>query len=172
MIKAYTTRVGSGPMPTEFEPVFGDKFRKWANEFGATTGRPRRCGWFDVPAVRRSIQIGDVTEIAVTNLDQYDRLEQLQICVGYEYQGRRVDIMPFGIEDGQVTPIYESIPGWNSSTEQAKEYEDLPAKAQAYIERLEELMDRPIRTISVGPGRLMTIRRQEQYFAPLTAITV
>ncbi len=170
VIKAYATRVGSGPMPTEFEPVFGDAFRKWANEFGATTGRPRRCGWFDLPAVRRSIQIGDITEIAVTNLDQYDRLDELKICVGYEFEGRRVDIMPIGLEDGQATPIYESMPGWNSSTAGARQYTDLPANARAYLERLEELMGRPIRTVSVGAGRMMTIRRQDQFFEPLAAV--
>lgn len=151
-------------MPTEFEPVFGDAFRKWANEFGATTGRPRRCGWFDAPAVRRSIQVADVSEIAVTNLDQYDKLDEMQICVAYEYEGRRVDKMPFGVENGQLKPIYESMEGWNSSTSGCTSYDELPAQAQAYLERLEVLMGRPISTVSVGPGRSMTIRRQERFF--------
>lgn len=169
VIKAYTTRVGSGPMPTEFEPVFGDAFRKWANEFGATTGRPRRCGWFDAPAVRRSIQIGDISEIAVTNLDQFDKLEELQICVAYEYKGKKLDKMPFGIEDGQAKPVYESMPGWNSSTNGVTEYQNLPAQARDYLERLEELLGRPVSTVSVGPGREMTIRRQDRFFQPFGA---
>jgi len=169
VIKAYTTRVGSGPMPTEFEPVFGDAFRKWANEFGATTGRPRRCGWFDAPAVRRSVQVADVSEIAVTNLDQFDRLEALQICVAYEYEGKRVERMPFGVEDGQLTPIYESMPGWNCKTTDVTAYADLPVQARDYLERLEDLLGRPIATVSVGPGRMMTIRRQDRFFKMATA---
>ena len=166
VVKAYTTRVGEGPMPTEFEPVFGDAFRKWANEFGATTGRPRRCGWFDVPAVRRSIQLADLTELAVTNLDQYDTLEELKICVGYQYKGKRVDIMPFGLENGEAEPILESMPGWKSSTVGITNYDDLPAQARNYLQRLEELLGRRIATVSVGPRRMMTIRRDETYFKP------
>jgi adenylosuccinate synthase len=166
VMKAYTTRVGEGPMATEFEKEFGDKFRNWAGEFGATTGRPRRCGWFDAPALRRTVQVSGATEIAVTNLDQFDTLEEIQICTAYIYNGKRIEIFPFGIDkDDKIEAIYETMPGWKTSTKEITEYEDLPSEARAYLRRLEQLLGVNIATISVGPKRLTTIRRQSVFFA-------
>jgi len=165
VIKAYTTRVGEGPMPTEFEREFGDAFREWAGEFGATTGRPRRCGWFDVPAVRRSLQLADASELALTNLDQLDRLDEIKICVEYESAGKRVGMFPFGVERSEeLKPVYETLPGWRRSIQEAAVFEELPPQARAYIQRLEHLLGVTIATVSVGPRRAKTIRRQGSFF--------
>lgn len=157
--KAYTTRVGSGPFPTELDCEIGAYLGEKGHEFGATTGRKRRCGWFDAVAVRHANRINSVTGICLTKLDVLDGLKTVKICVGYQdAQGNPVPGMPYDAEgwDG-VEPIYEEMPGWSESTVGAKTLAELPAAARAYINRLEELVKAPIDIISTGPDRVETI---------------
>ncbi|MSQ59479.1 MAG: adenylosuccinate synthase [Betaproteobacteria bacterium] len=156
--KAYTTRVGSGPFPTELDDAIGTQIRVRGKEFGATTGRPRRCGWFDAAALRRSIQINGVSGLCVTKLDVLDGMEALRIGVGYEANGNTYQLPPVGAEAlEECTPIYEEIPGWTDSTVGVKEYSKLPAPARHYLKRLEEVCGVPIDLISTGPDRDETI---------------
>jgi adenylosuccinate synthase len=156
--KAYTTRVGSGPFPTELDDATGAQIRVRGKEFGATTGRPRRCGWFDAAALRRSIQINGVSGLCVTKLDVLDGMEALRIGVGYEANGQTYQLPPVGAEAlEECEPIYEEIPGWTDSTVGVKEYSKLPAPARHYLKRLEEVCGVPIDLISTGPDRDETI---------------
>lgn len=156
--KAYTTRVGSGPFPTELDDDVGKAIAKRGNEFGATTGRPRRCGWFDAAALRRSIQINGVSGLCVTKLDVLDGMESLQIGMGYRANGKSYDLLPVGAELlAECEPIYEEIPGWKDSTVGVKTYDGLPEAARRYLKRLEEVCDVPIDLISTGPDRDETI---------------
>lgn len=156
--KAYTTRVGSGPFPTELDDAIGTQIRVRGKEFGATTGRPRRCGWFDAAALRRSIQINGVSGLCVTKLDVLDGMEALRIGVGYEANGNTYQLPPVGAEAlEECTPIYEEIQGWTDSTVGVKEYSKLPAPARHYLKRLEEVCGVPIDLISTGPDRDETI---------------
>jgi len=156
--KAYTTRVGSGPFPTELDDDIGKRIAKRGNEFGATTGRPRRCGWFDAAALRRSIQINGVSGLCVTKLDVLDGMESLQIGVGYRANGRSYELLPVGAEAlAECEPIYEEIPGWSDSTVGVKHYDKLPQAAQRYLARLQEVCGVPIDIISTGPDRDETI---------------
>ncbi len=162
--KAYTTRVGSGPFPTELydavdklDPV-GKHMATRGHEFGATTGRARRCGWFDAAALKRSIQINGVSGLCVTKLDVLDGLEEMKICTGYKIDDRFSDILPVGADDlAQCQPVYETMPGWSDSTVGIKTLEGLPAAARAYIKRMEELCGVPVDMISTGPEREETI---------------
>jgi len=162
--KAYTTRVGSGPFPTELDDAVGRQLASRGNEFGATTGRPRRCGWFDAAALRRSIQINGVTGLGVTKLDVMDGMESVRIGVGYSLNGVRSDILPVGAEelDG-CEPIYEEVPGWKESTVGLVRYEQLPAAARDYLKRIEEICSVPIDIISTGPDREQTIVRRHPF---------
>lgn len=156
--KAYTTRVGSGPFPTELFDDCGAHLAKKGHEFGATTGRPRRCGWFDAVGLRHAIQINSVSGICLTKLDVLDGLEEIKVCVGYKTQNGEVTRPPLdgaGYED--IEPIYETLPGWSESTLGAKTLEDLPENARAYIRYLEEKIEAPIDIISTGPDRVETI---------------
>ncbi|MFO1319920.1 MAG: adenylosuccinate synthase [Burkholderiales bacterium] len=156
--KAYTTRVGSGPFPTELDDDVGRRIASRGNEFGATTGRPRRCGWFDAAALRRSVQINGVSGLCVTKLDVLDGMESLQVGVGYRVDGERFDILPVGAESlAQCEPIYEEVPGWNDSTVGVKRFEDLPASARSYLKVMESVCGVPIDLISTGPDREETI---------------
>jgi adenylosuccinate synthase len=156
--KAYTTRVGGGPFPTELEDDVGRHLATRGNEFGATTGRARRCGWFDAAALRRSIQINGVSGLCVTKLDVLDGVETLQIGVGYRIGDQRIDILPVGAESlAQCEPEYEEIPGWSESTVGVRDYEQLPENARRYLRRLEEICGVPIDLISTGPDRDETI---------------
>jgi adenylosuccinate synthase len=156
--KAYTTRVGSGPFTTELHDDIGKHIAKVGNEFGATTGRPRRCGWFDAVALRRSAQINSLTGLCITKLDVLDALETIKICIGYEYDGKTIDMPPIGAEAfARCKPIYEEHPGWQTSTVGVKEYKDLPGKACDYLDRLAEVTGVPIDIISTGPDRVETI---------------
>lgn len=158
VVKSYTTRVGVGPFPTEFPEKLQEKIRAKGNEFGATTGRPRRCGWFDAVLARRSIEINGIDGIAVTKLDVLDGEEKLKICVGYKYRGKKLDYFPTLLRIMEkVEPIYEELPGWKESTKDAKNFEDLPKNAQKYLKRLEELLGVPIFIISIGTERDKTI---------------
>ena len=156
--KAYTTRVGSGPFPTELSDDVGKKLAARGQEFGATTGRPRRCGWFDAAALKRSIQINGVSGLCVTKLDVLDGMRRLRLGVGYKVDGVESDILPVGAELlAESEPIYEEIPGWKESTVGLKRFEDLPSAAQNYLKRIEEICDVPIDMISTGAEREETI---------------
>jgi adenylosuccinate synthase len=156
--KAYTTRVGSGPFPTELSEEVGQHLAKIGNEFGATTGRARRCGWFDAAALKRSIQINGVTGLCITKLDVLDGLEKLSIGVGYHCGGEEYDILPVGAEAiAGCEPIYETLPGWSESTAGIKRFDDLPENARRYLKRLEEICGVPVDMISTGPERDETI---------------
>jgi adenylosuccinate synthase len=156
--KAYTTRVGSGPFPTELTDEVGRHLGKRGNEFGATTGRPRRCGWFDAAALKRSIQINGVSGLCVTKLDVLDGVETLKLCVGYRLDDRMSDILPVGAEDlARCEPVYEELPGWSESTVGRKSRGELPKNALAYLSRIEQVCDVPIAMISTGPERDETI---------------
>jgi adenylosuccinate synthase len=162
--KAYTTRVGSGPFPTELFDDVGKYLGEKGHEFGATTGRARRCGWFDAAALKRAIQINGISGLCVTKLDVLDGLETLRICVGYDINGVKSDILPVGAETlSNCEPIYEDLPGWTDSTVGVKTLEALPANARAYLKRMEELCEVPIDIISTGPDREETIVRRHPF---------
>ncbi|WP_177166537.1 adenylosuccinate synthase [Nitrosomonas sp. Nm51] len=157
--KAYTTRVGSGPFPTELTDETGHHLAERGHEFGSTTGRPRRCGWFDAVAMKRSIQINGVTGLCITKLDVLDGVEALNICVGYRLSnGERSDVLPAGADDLiDCKPIYEEIPGWSDCTVGIQNFEQLPKTAQNYLKKIEEICETPIDMISTGPDREDTI---------------
>jgi adenylosuccinate synthase len=158
--KAYTTRVGSGPFPSELptDQGVGKPLATVGHEVGTVTGRPRRCGWFDAALLRRSVQINGVSGMCLTKLDVLDGLETLQLCIGYKLDGKTVDIFPVGAEDAaRCEPIYEQMPGWKESTVGAKSLAALPANARAYVKRIEELVGVPIDMVSTGPDREETI---------------
>lgn len=158
IVKAYTTRVGSGPFPTELFDDIGHGLAERGKEFGSNTGRARRCGWFDAAALKRSIQINGVSGMCITKLDVMDGLEEIKICTGYELEGKKVDILPFGADlIAKCTPIYETMKGWTQSTFGVKTYEGLPKEAQAYLTRIAEVCEAPIAIISTGPDREETI---------------
>jgi adenylosuccinate synthase len=155
--KAYTTRVGAGPFPTELDNETGEFIRQKGGEYGATTGRPRRCGWFDAVATRYAVMLNGVTGIALTKMDVLDEFETLKICTAYELDGKVITDMPADSDDlSRVKPIYEDIDGWCESTTGVTCYEDLPEKAKAYIDRLMELINARPQIISVGPRRAQT----------------
>jgi adenylosuccinate synthase len=154
VVKAYTTRVGSGPFPTELDDAVGCHMQATGAEFGATTGRKRRCGWLDVVLLREAVRLNTPTEIALTKLDVLSGLETIKICVGYDYHGERVDYPPQEENAlAQVTPVYESVPGWREDISQARQWDDLPEAARRYVERIELLSGVPVGIISVGPDR-------------------
>jgi len=156
--KAYTTRVGEGPFPTELHDEDGNTLGTRGHEFGTTTGRKRRCGWFDAVQVRQAIKTGGITGIALTKLDVLDSFEELKICVGYKYNGQEFDYLPSSPEvQAQIEPIYEIIGGWNSTTEGARSWKDLPAAAIKYVRRIEELIEAPVTLLSTSPEREDTI---------------
>ncbi|MBV1901974.1 MAG: adenylosuccinate synthase [Kordiimonadaceae bacterium] len=156
--KAYTTRVGSGPFPTEQENEIGQFLGEKGHEFGVVTGRKRRCGWFDAVLVRQSLKIGGVTGIALTKLDVLDGLEELKVCIGYKHDGEVVDYLPYGMEDqAAIEPVYETLEGWSETTYGARSWADLPAKAVKYIRRIEELIGVPVALLSTSPEREDTI---------------
>jgi len=156
--KAYTTRVGSGPFPTELEDDTGERLRERGNEFGATTGRPRRCGWFDAAALKRSIQLNGVSGLCVTKLDVLDGMDDLKVCIGYNIDGEFSDLLPAGADDtARCQPVYEELPGWRENTVGARRLEELPKNARRYLERIAAICDAPIDLISTGPDRTETI---------------
>ena len=156
--KAYTTRVGGGPFPTELSDNVGEHLRQKGQEFGATTGRPRRTGWFDAAALKRSIQLNGVSGLCITKLDVLDGVEAVKICIGYQLEGGFSEILPVGAEElERCTPVYEEMPGWQESTVGVREHAKLPAAARAYLARIESLCGVPIDLISTGPDREETI---------------
>ncbi len=156
--KAYATRVGSGPFPTELTDVAGEELRRRGNEFGSVTGRPRRCGWFDAAALRRSVQINGVTGLCITKLDVLDELQTVRLCTGYRHGATVTDILPFGADAvAACEPVFEDFPGWRQSTFGVRDWAQLPAAARRYLERLSEVTGVPIAMISTGPDREQTI---------------
>ena len=155
VVKAYTTRVGSGPLPTELDEEMGQRLRELGGEYGATTGRPRRCGWFDAVVVRYSARVNGLTGLAVTKLDVLDTFEEIKIGTGYDIEGQRfTSVFPYDLStlDG-ATPQYETLPGWKADTTTARSIADLPKNARAYLDRLQELCEVPIAFVSVGTRR-------------------
>jgi adenylosuccinate synthase len=158
IVKAYTTRVGTGPFPTELTDDTGATLAKRGNEFGSVTGRPRRCGWIDIPALKRSFQLNGVDGQCITKLDVLDGLPEIRICTHYDMDGVATDLIPTGAEAvARCKPVYETMPGWNESTVGAKSFEALPAAARAYLQRIEALTGVPIAIVSTGPDRDETI---------------
>ncbi|HEY4303973.1 MAG TPA: adenylosuccinate synthase [Gemmatimonadaceae bacterium] len=154
VVKAYTTRVGTGPLPTEMDDVMGERVRQLGNEFGATTGRARRCGWFDAVVVRYATRINGLTDVAVTKLDVLDTLDKLAICTGYEYDGELHTEFPGDVSLlEKVTPQYEWLDGWQKSTADARKIEDLPNAARVYVDRVQELIESRVSYVSVGTRR-------------------
>ena len=156
--KAYTTRVGNGPLPTAFDSEMDLRIRKLGGEFGATTGRPRRCGWFDAPVVRYAARVNGLTGIAITKLDVLDTLSELRIATGYRLRGREIAFPACSWQLQEVEPVYETLPGWQTPTTEARTLADLPSSARAYLHRIEELVRAPIAMISVGAHRSQVIR--------------
>ena len=156
--KAYTTRVGSGPFPTEQVNEIGQLLAKRGNEFGSVTGRPRRCGWFDAAALRRSMQINGVTGLCITKLDVMDGMPEVKLCVGYDTPEGRMDVLPFGADAvAKCSPIYETMPGWSETTQGVRQWVELPVNAQRYLDRLAEVVGAPIAMVSTGADREDTI---------------
>src|SRR3989454_1221964 len=154
VVKAYTTRVGNGPLPTEAEPGVAERIRELGGEFGATTRRPRRCGWFDAVVVRYAVRVNGLTGLAVTKLDVLDTFREIPVGVGYRLDGEVIDSMPADVERiDRVEPIYEALPGWQKSLTDVRRLADLPPAARAYLDRLQDLAHAPIRYVSVGTQR-------------------
>ena len=154
VVKAYTTRVGGGPLPTEFDEVFGEQVRTLGNEYGATTGRPRRCGWFDAVVVRYAVRVNGLTGLAVTKLDVLDTLEKIGLCTGYRIDGEVITEFPGDIADlVGIEPVYEWFDGWKSSTADARTLGALPTQARVYLDRIQELVECPAQYVSVGTRR-------------------
>ncbi len=160
--KAYTTRVGAGPFPTELTDETGVRIREAGGEYGTTTGRPRRCGWLDLPILRYAVQVNGLTELALTKLDVLTGIHPLRVAVAYEQEGRRTGRFPgeYGAEGlAHWQPVYEELPGWDADIRVARQWEDLPPEAQAYVRCVEEAVGVPVTFIGVGPGREETVRR-------------
>ncbi|MGE5105245.1 MAG: adenylosuccinate synthase [Betaproteobacteria bacterium] len=158
IVKAYTTRVGTGPFPTELTDAIGARLAQRGNEFGSVTGRPRRCGWLDVPALRRSFQLNGANGQCITKLDVLDGLPEIRLCTHYTVDGEKVDLIPTGADEvARVSPVYETMPGWSESTLGAKSFAALPATARAYLQRIEALTGVPIAMVSTGADRDETI---------------
>ena len=164
--KAYCTRVGEGPFPTELNDEVGQMLREKGCEFGAVTGRPRRCGWFDGAALRRAVQINGLTGLAVMKLDVLDGMETVKLGVGYTYRGKKIDLMPAGADAvAECKPIYEEFPGWKESTFGITKWEGLPESARQYLTRLSEVAGAPIALVSTGPDREQTILHVDPFEA-------
>lgn len=162
--KAYTTRVGSGPFPTEESGEVGQTLSARGKEFGTVTNRPRRCGWFDACILRRAAQINSLAGLCITKLDILDVFDEVKICVAYDLNGQRYEVPPLNSEDlRHCKPIYETLPGWDGSTQGVTAIEDLPANAKAYLDRIEELVGVPIDIISTGPERNETVMLKEPF---------
>lgn len=160
IFKAYTTRVGSGPFPTELNDEIGTRMAKLGNEFGSVTGRARRCGWLDLVALKYAVQINGVTELYMMKGDVLSGFENLKVCTAYNYKGEKIDHLPFNIEEENVTPIYEELKGWNADLTGMQSYEQFPEELKAYISFIEKEVGVPIKIVSVGPDRKQTITIQ------------
>ena len=160
VVKAYTTRVGEGPFPTELHDREGEQLREVGQEYGATTGRPRRCGWFDLVVARYAARVNGLTSLAITKLDVLDILDEIKVCTAYRYQGETIEEFPADIEILQdCQPVYDVLPGWKSKIGQISEYDSLPDQAKKYLDYLESKIKVPISMVSVGPMRDKTIHK-------------
>ncbi len=156
--KAYTTRVGEGPFPTEFPTIFGKFIREKGNEFGATTGRPRRCGWFDSVMVKEAILLNGISELAIMKLDVLDGLAAVKICVAYKYKGKLFKEFPYDLEVVKLAkPVYKEMPGWSRTTNGSRHYKDLPSRAKNYLSRIQDILKTKVSIVSVGSSREETI---------------
>ena len=160
IFKAYVTRVGSGPFPTELKDETGTHLQNKGNEFGSTTGRPRRCGWLDLPALKYAIAINGVTELNMMKADVLSELDEIKVCTHYIYRGKKLDYLPFKIDENLIEPVYETLPGWHEDLTQMKSEEEFPATFKNYISYIEEKTETPIGIVSVGPDRAQTIIRK------------
>ena len=157
IFKAYCTRVGSGPFPTELDDEVGEFIRKEGNEFGATTGRARRCGWIDLPALKYAIMVNGATELSMMKSDVLDKFETIRVCTHYIINGEKLDYFPYDITDSEITPVYEDIKGWNSDLTKLSTYDDAPSELKEYVLYLENKLGIPISVVSVGPDRKQTL---------------
>jgi adenylosuccinate synthase len=163
--KVYCTRVGEGPFPSEQLGEVGDQLRELGKEFGATTGRPRRCGWFDVPAMRRALQVTGIKSLALTKADVLDTFESFPVCVAYELDGRKIDMFPLDtIELERVKPIFDEVPGWMCSTNGCRNFEDLPPQLLSYVKYLEDLLQVSVTVVSTGAERSRYVSRTKEFF--------
>ncbi len=169
IFKAYSTRVGSGPFPTELNDETGEKLRKAGNEFGATTGRPRRTGWLDLPALNYAIMINGVTDLIMMKSDVLSGFDTLSVCTHYNYRGKKIDYMPFDIVHEDAVPVYENVNGWNKNLTNIHHEKDFPAELSQYISYIEERTKVPVSIISVGPDRTQTIERKEIFESRLSS---
>ena len=157
VMKAYTTRVGGGPFPTENDDI-SDMLHDMGREFGATTGRPRRCGWFDAVATRQAVQVNGIDQLAITNIDGLDQLSTIRVCIAYKLNGRKIDYMPTDSDDmAELKPVYQTFPGWQTDTSDALVWKDLPLKARKYLQTIAKMIGARIKIASIGPGRSQTI---------------
>ena len=157
IFKAYCTRVGSGPFPTELEDQTGEKIRKEGSEFGATTGRPRRCGWVDLPQLKYAIMINGASELSMMKADVLDTFDTIRVCTHYIIDGEKYDYFPYDVNDVEITPVYEDIKGWNCDTAKLTSMDEAPAELKSYVAYLEQKLDTPITVVSVGPDRTQTL---------------
>ena len=160
IFKAYCTRVGSGPFPTELDDEVGERIRKEGSEFGATTGRPRRCGWVDIPQLKYAIMINGVTELSMMKADVLDAFETIKVCTHYLIDGERYDYFPYDVNDVEVIPVYEEVKGWNTDTTKLTSMDDAPAELKDYVQYLEQKLEVPITVVSVGPDRTQTLNNK------------
>jgi len=160
IFKAYCTRVGSGPFPTELFDETGDQLRKEGNEFGATTGRSRRCGWIDLPALKYAIMINGVTQLSMMKADVLSIFDTIKVCTHYEYQGEQIDYLPYDISDPTLKPIYKELKGWNKDLTGLSNVDEIPQELNDYINYLEKELEVPITIVSVGPDRTQTLHRE------------
>lgn len=162
--KAYTTRVGEGPFPTELNDAVGEKIRERGREFGATTGRPRRCGWLDIPLLKDSIRLNGLTGIALTKMDVLGEFDTIRICTAYQHRGRRIEEVPSQVQVlKECEPVYEDHPGWKADLRNARTFQDLPPQARHYVRRIEELTETKVTLVSVGEKRAETILRRNPF---------
>lgn len=164
IFKAYCTRVGSGPFPTELHDETGERLRKAGNEFGATTGRPRRCGWIDLPALKYAIMINGVTQLIMTKADVLSEFETIKVCTAYMHKGEEIDYLPFDVLGDDLTPVYEELAGWSEDLTGLNDANELPDSLKAYVDYLEEKLETPILIVSVGPDRSQTLVRDLEWF--------
>jgi adenylosuccinate synthase len=159
VFKAYCTRVGGGPFPTELKDETGETIRRKGHEYGATTNRPRRCGWLDVPALNYAIMLNGVSRLIMMKADVLSGLESIQLCTGYSYEGQKLEVIPFDISDTKLTPIYQEFPGWKTGLESVDGWNKIPPPLMDYIHFIEKTTKVPIEIVSIGPDRLQTLKK-------------
>jgi adenylosuccinate synthase len=157
VFKAYCTRVGSGPFPSELFDDIGQRLRDNGHEYGSTTGRPRRCGWLDLPALKYAIMIDGVTDLIITKADVMDDFDEINICTSYEYQSKKLDYLPYEIAEEDMQPQYTALKGWKTNITEITELTDIPQELQDYIKFVEDTVDTPITVVSTGPDRKQTM---------------